>query len=49
MQNSAVFRDVDLVAPKHGVDPSAQSRFPGELHKKLQSLVGDAILGVIQV
>src|SRR4029077_19359056 len=49
VQNSAVFRDVDLVAPKHSVDPPAQSRFLGELHKKLQSLVGDAILGVIQV
>src|SRR4029450_2394216 len=36
MQNSAVFRDVDLVAPKHSVNPRAQSRFLGELHKKLQ-------------
>jgi hypothetical protein len=44
MQNRAVFRDVDLVAPKHCVDPPAQSRFLGELHQKLQSLVGDAIL-----
>src|SRR4029077_92628 len=49
VQNSAVFRDVDLLAPEHGVDPPAQSRFLGELHKKLQSLVGDAILGVIQI
>src|SRR4029077_4796992 len=49
MQDSAVFRDVDLVAPEHSVDPLAQSRFLGELHKKLQSLVGGAILRVIQI
>ena len=49
VQDSAVFRDVDLLAPEHGVDALAQSGFLGELQEQLERFVGDAILRVIEV
>src|SRR4030095_8632283 len=48
VQHGAVFRNVDLVTPEHGVDPLTQSRLVCELHEELQSLVRNAILRVIQ-
>jgi hypothetical protein len=33
MQNGAVFRDVDLLAPEHGVDATAQAAFFCELYE----------------
>jgi hypothetical protein len=33
VQHCAVFRDVDFVAPEHGVDPLTQSRLVCELQE----------------
>ncbi len=49
VQDRAVFRDVDLFAPEHGVDAFAQAGFIGEPHEKLQRFIGDAVLRVIQI
>ena len=48
VQHGAVFRNVDLVTPEHGVDPLTQSRLVCQLHEELQSLIRNAILRVIQ-
>ena len=49
VQDGTVLRDVDLLAPKHGVDPRAQAGFLRQLQEKLECFVGDAILRVIEV
>jgi hypothetical protein len=49
VQDRAVFRDVDLFAPEHGVEPFAQAGFIGEPHEQLQRFIGDAVLRVIQM
>ena len=49
MQDRSLFRDVDLVTPEHGVDPSAQAGLLRELQQEPQGVVGDAILGVVEV
>ena len=49
VQDRAVFRYVDLLAPEHGVDARAQARFPGQLHQQPQGLVGDPVLRIIEV
>ena len=49
VQDGAVFRDVDLLAPEHGVDPRAQSGFLRQLQEELEGFVGDAILRVVQI
>src|SRR6266853_6530738 len=33
MQDSAVFRDIDLFTPEHSVDPPTQARLVCELHE----------------
>ena len=48
VQDRALFRDVDLVSAKHGVDPRSQSRFLGQFEEELEGFVGDAILRVIE-
>ena len=48
VQYGAVFRDVDFFAAEHGVRLRS-TRIPGQLHEQLERLVGDAVLGVIQV
>ena len=48
MQDGAIFRDVDLLAPEHGVDPRSQAGFLGQLKEQLERFVGDAILRVIE-
>ncbi len=48
VQDGAVFRDVDLVAAEHGVDPRAQAGFLRQLQEELEGLVGDAILRVVE-
>ena len=45
----AVLGEVDFFAAKHGVDARAQAGFFGELQKKRERLVGDAVLRVIEV
>ena len=49
VQHGAVFRDVDFVAPEHGVDPLPQAGFLRQLEEQLQGFVGDAVFRVIQV
>ena len=49
VQDGAIFRDVDLLAAEHGVDPLAQAGFLGQLQQKLEGFVGDAVLRVIEV
>src|SRR5271165_3610753 len=49
VQDRAFFRDVDLFAAKHGIDPLTQAGLLRQLQQQLQCLVGDAILGVIEV
>ena len=48
VQDGAVFRDVDLLAAEHGVDPAAQAGFLRQLQKELERFVGDAVLRVIE-
>ena len=48
VQDGPVFRDVDLLASEHGVDPRAQAGFLGQLQEELEGFVGDAILRVIE-
>ena len=48
VQDGAVLRDVDLLAPEHGVDPGAQAGFLRQLQEELEGFVGDAILRVIE-
>jgi hypothetical protein len=47
MQDGPLLRDVDLLAAEHGIDPGAKPGFFCQLKKKLEGLVGDAILRVI--
>src|SRR5712691_3927287 len=49
MQDSAVFRDVDFLAPEHGINTPPESGCIRELQEQLEGLVGDAILRVIEV
>ena len=49
VQHRALFRDVDFVAPEHGVDPLPQSGLGCEFEEQFQGLVGDAVFRVIQV
>ena len=49
VQDRSVFRDVDLLASKHGVDPRSQAAFLRQLEEQLEGFVGDAILRVIEV
>ena len=49
VQDGPVFRDVDLLAPEHGVDARSQAGFLRQLQEELEGFVGDAVLRVIQV
>ncbi len=49
VQDGALLGDVDLVAPKHGVDARPQTGFLGQLEKQFESVVSDAVLGVVEV
>ena len=48
VQDGPLLGEIDLLAAKHGVDPLAQAGLVRELKKKLQRLIGDAVLGVIE-
>ena len=48
MQDRAFFRNVDLIAAKHGVDPRTQPGFLGQLEQELHGFIRDAVLGVVQ-
>ena len=49
MQHGALFGHVDLVAAEHRVDARAQSDFVGQREQQANSLVGHAMLGVVEV
>jgi hypothetical protein len=49
MQDGSVFRDVDLLASKHGVDPRAQTAFFRQSEEQSEGFVGNAILRVVEV
>ena len=49
VEHGAVLRHVDLLALEHGVDARAQPGLLGELEEEGQRLVGDAVLGVVEV
>ena len=49
MQHRSLFRDVDLLAAEHGIDSRLQTGFFGKLNQKLESLVRDSILRIIQI
>ena len=49
MQHGAALGNVDLLAAKHRVDALAQARLLGELDEQLDGVVGDAILGVVEI
>ena len=49
MQDGPLLGDVDLLAAEHGVDAGSQAGFLGQLQEEIQRLVGDAVLGVVEV
>ena len=49
VQHRAVFGDVDLIPAEHRVDALAQAALLGEIEQQFERLVGDAVLGVVQV
>ena len=49
MEHGAVLGDVDVVAAEHGIDPLAQPAGLGQGHEEAHRLVGDAVLGVVEV
>ena len=48
VQYSAIFGDIDSVTSKHRVDSRTQATLLGKSHQEFESLVGDAILRVIE-
>jgi len=49
VEDRAILRHVDLPAREHGVDALAQARLGRQLDEVPHRLVGDAVLGVVQV
>ena len=49
VEDGSVLSNVDLLPPEHGVNPNSQAGFLCQLQKELESLIGDAILGVVQI
>ena len=49
MQDGAVLRDIDLIAAEHGVDAIAQPRLLREPQQQSQCLVGDPVLGIVEI
>ena len=49
VQHGALFRDVDLLTPEHGVDALAQAGFLRQLQEELEGFIRDAILRIIQI
>ena len=49
VKNGAILGHVDLVAAEHRVDAIAQARLLRQLTQKPQRLVGDAVLGVVEI
>jgi hypothetical protein len=49
VQDRPVFRDIDLLASEHGIDPLSQTAFLRQLKEKLEGFVGNTILGVVEI
>src|SRR5436190_18935390 len=49
VQNRAVLGRVDRVAGEHRIDPLAQAAFLRELDEQPERLVGDPVLGVVEI
>ncbi len=49
VEDGPLLRRVDLPAAEHGLDALAQAAALGQLYEEPEGLVGDAMLGVVQV
>ena len=49
VQDRTIFGDVDLAARKHRNNPLLQAGFSGKLDQKMQCLVGNPILRIVEV
>ena len=49
MQDGPLFRDVDFVPAKHGIDAGPQAGLLRQLQKELERLVGNAVLRIVEV
>jgi hypothetical protein len=49
MQNRPLLSDIDLFPAEHRIDSCPQSRLTGQLKQQLDGLVGNAILGIVEV
>jgi hypothetical protein len=49
VQHRALLRGVDPVAAEHGVDAIPQARLLGKLKQQLNGLVGNPVLGVVEI
>ena len=49
VKHRALLRGVDLVAAEHGVDVIPQAQFLGKLKQQSQGLVGDPVLGIVEI
>ncbi len=49
VEHRTILCDVNLVAAKHRIDALSQARFFRQINQKLQRLVRDAILRIIQI
>jgi hypothetical protein len=49
MQDRSIFRDVNLLAPEHRIDPRPQTAFLRQLKKKLNRLFGDSVFRIIEI
>jgi hypothetical protein len=49
MKGRPPLRQIDLLAPEHGIDPVAQADSLRQLEQELERLFGDAVLRVIEV
>jgi len=49
VQDRSLVGDVDRVTPEHAVDPCAQAGVLRELNQQPQRVIGDAILGVVEI
>jgi hypothetical protein len=49
MQHRPTFRDINVVAPKHAIDPFSEAAFLGQLNQERDGVAGDPVLGVVEV
>ena len=49
VQDGPLFRDVDFVPAKHGIDAGPQAGFLRQLQQELERLIGDAVLRIVEV